>query len=293
MSLFGAGLLAIALAATLGGFGGTEADGQATTTAQADAPGSAGAEVLAIQTGSKASLRRRPGGRVALVIERPSPRTLYFADSPGRSAQTAPVRRLPAWVKRRDTKQGHPPNVALSWQGRKGPASLSATLRGISYAKGRLRATLDPLRTGSGAPASLGSGRRGIDYFSNRGVSMVVDGSSLNRCYAHVNSSEKNFWTLESSSAEHDAWARRPPETIVGEGLIGSQSSSSLYGCEFTARYGDGEGNGFTIWVDNPWVGSAKYSCTGYGKATCNVLTWAYYEEDNEAHLQAEIVVLG
>jgi len=180
--LIGLVLLATSLAAILGGCGDTGAKGQLAA-APGGTPDRNGTEVLAIQTGSKASLRRRRGNSLELMIGRPSPRTLYFTDSPERRAQTAPVGRLPAWVKQRDAKQGHPPNVALSWHGQGDPGSLAATLRHVSYESGRLRATLDLLRAGSGTPASLRNGHLGVESFSNRTVSMVFDGSSENRLY--------------------------------------------------------------------------------------------------------------
>lgn len=228
--LIGLVVLAISFAAIFSGFGGTGAKTQQAAT-KGGAPDRNGTEVLAIQTGSRASLRHRRGNSLELTIDRPSPRTLYFTDSPERRAQSAPVGHLPAWVKQRDAKQGHPPNVALSWHGQGDPGSLAATLRDISYESGRLRATLDLLRAGSGAPASLRNGRLGVESFSNRTVSMVFDGSSENRCFAEIETD--NFWRLESSSAERNDWLRGPPQSIGSLGaIIGSTSDNILYGCE-------------------------------------------------------------
>jgi len=285
--LIGMGLAAISLAAVLSGCGDTRDEGRPAT-AKGGVPDRGGSEILAIQTGSGASLRSRQGNSLELTIERPSPRTLYFTDSPERRAQTAPVDRLPTWVKRRNTKRGDLANVALTWHGQGDPGSLAATLLGLSYEGGRLRATLDPLDVNRGEPASLHDDRLGVEPFSNRSVSMVVDGANYNRCFAEIDTDD--YWQLESSSVERDAWVRGPPQSIGSFGaIIGSESDSIWYGCEFSVRYGDGEGDGVTIKVDNPAVGSASYSCQGFGKGRCENYETNYYEERYEALMHTTI----
>lgn len=283
----GVALLAISLAATLGGCGDTEATGDESFAKASDQRRT---EILAVQTGSEASLRRREDDAYELRIHRPSPRTLYFTDSPARKAQTAPVGRFATWVKRKTADRGYPANVAVSWSEPGGPGALVATLRDIEYERGagRLRATLDPLSLRSGATAVTRDGQAGLEPFSNRSVSVVVDGFGGYRCFAEIYTGEGDFWTLEKSSVENNDWDRPPPETFGREAIIGAESTNSWYGCEFSARYSDGEGSGFVVKVDNPFVGSQSYSCQGFGEVGCDAETLDR-DSGNEALLQAQI----
>lgn len=285
MFAIGAGLLAIALVASLGGCGDDESAGEATADRGA-ASNRVGTEILAVQNGSGASMRRRDGNTYELTIDRPSPRTLYFTDSPARRARSARVSRLAPWVKRGAASQGYSANVTVSWYEPREMRSLVAELLDIAYESGpdRLRATLEPL--------SLKPGGAEPTTFSNRSVSLVFDGSEGLRCAATVYGGEDDYWTLESSAAEGDEWDRRPPETINGEAIILSLSPGFFKGCEFSARYGDGAGNGFTVGVDNPFVGSPSYTCKSFGRATCDSES-VEHEDGNEAYLQATVGYAG
>lgn len=291
-------ILSIVAGATIAACGGSEPEAPEAAARQMPAaiPPETGEarEAMAVQGGSQASLRRAGNGDYELIVGSPDPRTVYFDDSPSRHVQTASVAKLPFWARHAAGRNGDRPNLDLSWDAGRGSGSLVAELLQIDYEKAgdTLSARLAPLTLAEGGPAVTGATSLGRQPFSNASVNLVFDDSEYTRCVTSVylyGEAAEISWNLESSSAEHDDWFGGAPPQRVGNGTsIVSQTSSPFLGCEFTATYGDGSGNSFTVGVDNPLIGSNSFTCTGSSAVVCEAET-RDRESGSEAFQQADI----
>lgn len=230
-------------------------------------------EVLASQSASLVTLSHGSGNAYWLTMKDPAANTLYFTDSPERSARLAPVARLPLWLRGARAREGYAPNVTVNWDGEPGGASTSivARLQGARYERAdkTLRFSLRSLRLPSGAPAITGA------RTAARGpATMVIDGMGGMICRAGIGWGEPPL-QLESSHLSHGEWNAAPPKSIgPGGAEIEASSDGFMTGCEFLTRYGDGKGNAVEIGVDVPFIGYPSYTCHPIGELVCTVQEW-------------------